>query len=388
MTGLVGLQAVFDRFLPSYQAQHPLNPVQQRACWHIEQCRTEALGGLQWHCGQCGFEQPQFHSCRDRHCPQCQGQAQQAWSEQQMQSVLPVTYYHLVFTLPHTLNGWVELHPEVIYRLLFQCVWETLDHFGQDPKRLQGTLGMTAVLHTWGQNLSRHVHLHCLIPGGALTEAGDWNPAKSNYLFPVKALSRYFRGCMVSQLRQSAQRGELHRVTRPAEVDRLLNSLMQGDWVVYTQACLNRTETVVRYLARYSRKTALSNARILSIGQEKVDFRYKDYPDHNRNKVMELDGVELIRRFLLHILPKGFMRIRHYGFLANRCRQQKLAQIRQCLEVTEVQEPAPVQAVEIQPYSTETNAKLQTCPKCKAKTWYVVAEISPRRIDYGGSMQN
>ena len=387
MSGLTGLQAVFDRFLPAYQAKHTVNPVQQRACWHIEQCRTEALGGLQLHCGQCGYEQPQYHSCRDRHCPQCQGQAQQAWSEQQMQAVLPVTYYHVVFTLPHTLNGWVELHPEVIYRLLFQCVWETLDHFGQDPKRLQGTLGMTAVLHTWGQNLSRHVHLHCLVPGGALTEAGGWNPAKSNYLFPVKALSRYFRGRMVSQLRQSSQRGELQRVTRPAEVDTMLDSLMQCDWVINTKAWLKRADTVVSYLARYSRKTALSNSRILNIGQDKVDFRYKDYRDHNQNKVMALDGEELIRRFLLHILPKGFMRIRHYGFLANRCRQQKLAQIRKCLQTTDTQDHAPSLPTENGPHSMATKDKPQICPKCKSESWLIVAEITPRRIDYGGAMK-
>jgi len=305
-----------------------------------------------------------------------------------MQSVLPVTYYHRVFTLPHTLNGWIELHPEVIYRLLFQCVWETLDHFGQDPKRLQGTLGMTAVLHTWGQNLSRHVHLHCLIPGGALTEAGDWNPAKSNDLFPVKALSRYFRGRMVSQLRQSVQHGELQRVTRAQEVDTLLDTLMQCDWVVYSKAWLKQAETVVSYLARYSRKTALSNTRILAIGQEKVEFRYKDYPDHNRNKVMALDGVELIRRFLLHILPKGFMRIRHYGFLANRCRRQKLAQIRQCLQTADTQEPVQSLAVENGPCHMTAKDKLQTCPKCKAASWVVVAEILPQRIDYGGAMKS
>ncbi len=192
---------------------------------------------------------------------------------------------------------------------------------------------------------------------------------------------------MVSQLRQSVQRGELYRVTRPAEVDTLLNSLMQCDWVVYTQACLNRTDTVVRYLARYSRKTALSNSRILNIHPDKVEFRYKDYQDHNRNKVMQLDGEEFIRRFLLHILPKGFMRIRHYGFLANRCRQQKLGQIRQCLETTAAQEHAPSESTETQADSMATKEKPQTCPKCKAESWRVVAEIMPRRIHYGGTMK-
>jgi hypothetical protein len=383
MSAHIGLQAVFERFLPAYQRQHTLTPIQQKACWHIEQCRTEALGGLQRRCGQCGFEQPQHHSCRDRHCPQCQGQAQQAWCQQQLQAVLPVTYYHLVFTLPHTLNSWVELHPEVIYRCLFQSVWETLDHFGQDPKRLHGTLGMTAVLHTWGQNLSRHVHLHCLVAGGALTEAGDWHSSQSNYLFPVRALSRFFRGRMVSRLRHSAQRGELQRITRPAEIDTRLNELMHTDWVVYTKAYLNRADTVVQYLARYSRKTALSNGRIQQIDEDQVHLRYKDYRDHDRNKVMVLDGEELIRRFLWHILPTGFMRIRHYGFLANRCRRQKLAQIRQSLQAIAEQEIVGQAFINSQSITVPVIEKPRSCPQCKTGRMIVVGEIAPKRIDYG-----
>ena len=382
MSALIGLQAVFERFLPTYQTQHRLTPIQQKACWHIEQCRTEALGGLQHHCNHCGFEQPQYHSCRDRHCPQCQGQAQHAWCQKQLESVLPVTYYHLVFTLPHTLNGWVELHPEVIYRCLFQSVWETLNGFGQDPKRLNGTLGMTAVLHTWGQNLSRHVHLHCLVAGGALTETGDWHPAKSNYLFPVRALSRAFRGRMVSHLRQSAQQGELHRITEPAAIDQQLNGLMKTDWVVYTKAYLNRPETIVGYLARYSRKTALSNGRIQRIDHHQVHLRYKDYRDRDRNKVIALDGIELIRRFLQHILPTGFMRIRHYGFLANRCRRQKLAQIRQCLKDQAKQEVVEAVAHDKSSITVSAVEKQPCCPRCKTGRLIVVGEIMPKRSGY------
>ncbi len=386
MSPRIGVQTLLNRFLPEYQNQHPLTPPQQKACWHIQQCRTPALGGLQLQCHHCGVEQAQYHSCRDRHCSQCQGAAQHAWCERQSQMLLPVTYFHVVFTLPHQLNGWVELHPKLIYRLLFQSVWATLQAFGQDPKRLNGTLGMTAVLHTWGQNLSRHVHLHCLIPGGALSETGDWNPAKSNYLFPVKALSRYYRGKLVSLLRQVAERGELHRVSRPGEIDATLKALMKTEWVVYSKACLNRPETVVEYLARYSRKTAISDARILGISQNQVELRYKDYSDHHRNKVMALDGIEFIRRFLLHILPKGFMRIRHYGFLANRCRKQKLAQIRETLQNGD--EPAATCA-ETKTSETHTSAvslpKSQRCQKCRTGILQVVYEISPKRRQYGGS---
>ena len=382
MSGQTGLQAVLARFLPDYQVEHTLSPEQHNACRHIRQCRTAVLGGLQMQCSRCGYEQPQYHSCRDRHCPQCQGAAQHVWTERQIQALLPVTYYHVVFTLPHALNGWVELHPDVIYRLLFQSTWETLNHFGQDPKRLHGTLGMTAVLHTWGQNLSRHVHLHCLVPGGALTETGDWHAAKSNYLFPAKALSRVYRGKLVSLLRRAASKDELHRITRTGEIDDLLNGLMKTEWVVYSKACLNQPETVVNYLARYSRKTAISNARILDIKQDQVHLRYKDYRDDNHNKVMALDGVELIRRFLLHILPKGLMRIRHYGFLANRCRKRKLAQIRHCLQTNDTQNTASTKSAE----TTTTDPKPQTCPKCQAKTLRVLREIMPTRTHDGDAI--
>lgn len=397
MNGANGLQAILNRFLPRYQIHHVLNPPQQKACRQLQHCRTEALGGLEQQCHACGFHQPRYHSCRNRHCPQCQGRAQQQWSEQQQHAVLPVHYYHLVFTLPHMLNGWAELHPDSIYRILFQSAWDTLNAFGRDPKRLNGTLGMTAVLHTWGQNLSRHVHLHCLVPGGALTEDGKWNAAKQRYLFPVKALSRTFRGKTVSRLRQSAKSGELKRITRPGEIDATLNGLMQRDWVVYSKACLNRPETVIDYLARYSRKTALDNRRIQSVDAKQVQLHYKDYRDHNRRKVMTLTGEELIRRFLLHILPDGFMRIRHYGFLANRCRAQKLEHIRAILEKRQAASHSKGK-IKIEDENREkredktgnrngnasvTDDAAQPCPNCKTGQLIVIAEIPPKRIDYG-----
>ncbi len=187
------LQQVLHQFLPLYCETRALSPRQAEVCTHISSCRTEALGGLQLCCDHCDYQQPWYHACRDRHCPKCQWRATKDWCDQQSQSVLPVTYYHLVFTLPHQLNPWVRLHPDLIYHLLFKVVWTTLKRFGADPKRPGGQLGVTAVLHTWGQQLWRHVHLHCLIPGGALDEAGQWHAARSTYLFPERALSRHFR---------------------------------------------------------------------------------------------------------------------------------------------------------------------------------------------------
>jgi len=368
MSELASVQTILSRFLNTGN----LDSQRRKVCGSIKACRTEVLGGLKWQCDQCGAEQPRYHACRDRHCPQCQGRATRLWSEQQQSNILPVNYYHLVFTLSHRLNGWVQLHPQVLYRMLFKAAWDTLKAFGQNPKRLGGELGMIAILHTWGQNLSQHVHLHCLVPGGALNDAGEWREAKSNYLFPVRALDRHFRGKLVSLLRESAQNGNLHRITRPGEINAVLDALMKESGVVYTKHCLNHTNTVVSYLARYSHRIAISNARILSVDDEGVLMRYKDYRDGDKNKTMHLEGEEFVRRYLMHILPMGFMRIRHYGFLANCCREKKLKQIRYVLSVTKEK-----------PSNNSENDKTEPvyrCAKCRQGKLHLVGEIMPVRI--------
>lgn len=342
MSGPATVQAALQRFAPGGLDAHR-RKITQRLCV----CHTPAMGGMEVHCDHCGAEATWYHGCRDRHCPQCQGRATRCWADRQHEQLLPVPYFHVVFTLPYDLNGWVELHPEVLYRLLFKAVWTTLDTFGHDPKRLNGQLGMSAVLHTWGQNLSRHVHLHCLVPGGALGDDGRWHPARSTYLFPVRALSRHFRGTMVRLLRQASDRGQLKRVTRAGEVDRLLDRLMTTDWVVYSKHCLKHSASVVEYLARYTHRIAITDARILRVDDEGVTLRYKDYADHDRYKTLTLDGPEFARRFLMHIVPKGLMRVRHYGFLANRCRKRKLAEVRCALDtVVSAHEPRPTRAVQ------------------------------------------
>jgi hypothetical protein len=291
-----------------------------------------------------------------------------------------VTYYHLVFTLPPALNPWVQLHPEVIYGLLFKSAWATLKAFGADPKRLGGELGMTAVLHTWGETLTQHVHLHCLIPGGALSTEGHWHAARSNYLFPVRALSRHFRGRMVSALRKAYECHALDRVTRPGDIKRLLDTLMRSDWVVYSKSYLSRTDTVIGYLARYSHRIAISEQRILGIDADQVSLRYKDYRDGGHNKVMRLTGEEFIRRFLLHVLPKGLMRIRHYGFLANRCRHAKLLHIRACLKEQSRTGTAEEQVKVAEPQVFDG----YPCPKCHLGSLRVRYAIAPGRWAGGG----
>jgi len=364
------LQDVMREFLDP----HGLNAQHQRVCAHLLSCRTEALGGLTARCDRCGAEQPRYYSCGDRHCPQCQGRATEAWTECQRGDQLPVAYFHRVFTLPHRLNPWVQSHPEVIYRALFHAVWATLNAFGHDPKRLGGQLGMTGVLHTWGQSLIQHVHLHCLVPGGALADDGSWVPVKGSYLFPVRALSRHFRGRMVSALRHAADAGELAGID-PVEVSALLDALTAEDWVVYAKPCLAHTESLIGYLARYTHRIAISNARILGVDGDQVSLRYRHFRDGDQ-KTLVMQAAEFVRRFLLHVLPKGLMRVRHFGLLANRCRVQRLAQIREILAA-----PAPEPEPAAEPGGEREPG--WPCPVCRQGRMRLGREIAARPAALG-----
>ena len=362
---------MLQRFLPVYQQHKTLSPQQASACQNILNCHTAKLGGLDYICDGCAQHYPQYHSCRHRHCPQCGQKASEHWAEQRMADVLPVPYYHLVFTLPHELNGWAQLHPEVIYHLLFQCAWQTLNEYSQHNKQLQGQLGVTAVLHTWGQALEQHVHLHCLIPGGAICNEKGFTTSRRNYLYPQRALAKIFRGKMVSALRQAWRDGKLHRITQPRQVDTVLNEVMKKDWVLHTQPHLNKAETVVRYLARYTYRTAISLSRIVAVDESSVCFKWKDYRD-NEKKTMTLEGGEFLRRFLLHILPKGLMRIRHYGYLANRVRVQQLEKIRHWIAEEKPTNPGQVQRMI--PVATPAKAPMP-CPNCKTGFLYLMGLI-------------
>ena len=324
--GEANLRSILAARSARWDERGALDPRQRQVVSHVTSCRTAALGGRLMACDACGHDERQYHSCRDRHCPRCQRARSQAWCERQREAVLPVTYHHLVFTLPNDLNGWVGLHPEVLYRILFGSAWATLKAFGEDPKRLDGQLGMSAVLHTWGEALTRHVHLHCLVPGGTLGKDARWHAAGETYLFPVRALSRKFRGHVVAALRAAATAGALDRVTRPGEIDTVLDALMAKDWVVYSTPCPGRAETVVNYLGRYTHRIAISDERIVAASGTHVSFRYKDYRRDGLRTTLTLESDEFIRRYLLHVLPKGLMRVRHYGFLSNRCRRAQAAE--------------------------------------------------------------
>lgn len=351
------------------QGQIPLNSQQLKVMSHLTACRTPLAGNEVYACTHCGYQLQVERSCRDRHCPSCQFRATQQWCTLRQADVLPVTYYHLVFTLPHELNGWISVYPKALFQLLFESVWHTLNTFGHSSKRLDGQLGAMVVLHTWGQTLSRHVHCHCLVPGGALTSDGQWHAASSTHLFPVKALSRFYRGRMVSQLRQAQQKGEFELID-DAAFNHRLDQLMQTEWLVYAKAASYGHERLLNYLGRYTRRIALTLSRLSHFDGEQVDLSYRDYRD-GQQKVMHLSAAELVRRFVWHVLPKGLMRIRYYGFLANAVRRKQLPIIRAALMVPKDEMPEsfePADSIQAGPVELQVLA----CPVCDHNQWRFV----------------
>lgn len=298
----------------------------------ISACRTSVLGGHVEVCDQCGHVEISYNSCRDRHCPKCQYMAQARWLEQRKQRILPTHYFHLVFTLPSELRTLAFTNKEVVYKLLFRCAAETLSELAADPKWLGGQLGITAVLHTWTRELKPHPHVHCIVTGGGLAPDGsEWISSSGDFLFPVRVLSSLFRGKMVSALRKACRAGELDFVggcaplSAPAAFNRLMDRLFTKDWVVYAKRPFGGPEKVYEYLGRYTHRVAISNSRLIST-EGGVTFATKE------GKSVTLSPDEFIRRFLLHILPKGFVKIRHFGLLAACNATTKLEVARQLLE--------------------------------------------------------
>lgn len=347
---------ILAQFLPAYKQQHGVSYQQAKSCQHIMDCQTAKLGIQQWQCNNCNYEQLHYCSCRDRHCPRCQGQKRQQWVENQQAQVINTRYFHLVFTLPHELNVITHYAQTALYSALFQAVWQTLNKFAHNRKRCNGQLGITMVLHTWGQTLSQHIHLHCLVPGGVLDGNNHWQSVKTDYLFPVKALSSVFKAKMLEALRA-------RNVSIPNA-----GILMASPWCVYSKACLTKPETVIQYLSRYTQKGMLSEARLQCVDAQNVTFSYRDYRQPNGLKLMTLSGVEFVRRYLSHILPKGFMRVRHYGFLSNRCRRKKLSLIQKqtCCARPINKEISPV-----------PRCCHWACPKCKGGELILVGLTLP-----------
>jgi len=364
------LADIFRQHGQSYLNTHRLPAAHRKVMRAVSVCRTSELGGHLRQCDTCGFEHPSYNSCRNRHCPKCQSLAKARWLEKQTSELLPVGYFHLVFTLPHLLNGLILAHKKILLSLLFKAVSETLLEFGQ--RRFGGTVGIIAVLHTWDQTLKDHFHLHCLIPAGALAfDQNRWIQARRNFLFPVKALSLVFQGKFLALLQQAGEKGKI-----PATHNEIKASRQKG-WIVYAKKPFGSPQTVLDYLGRYTHRVALSNNRILSLQNGQVTFTYRDRKDKDRLKSMTLDAQEFIRRFLLHVLPEGFMRTRHFGFLANRTKKHSLPQCRKLLGLNPALPEIPKRSA--QDLLRElTGIDLSRCPSCKLGTMIVVGEMPPR----------
>ena len=350
----------------------------------ISVCRTASLGYHVYRCSNeaCGHIKYQYHSCRDRHCPCCGAIKKQQWIDARMQELLPVKYYHVVFTLPHQLNSVVLGHRKSLFKLLFDASAQTLLTFARDPTYLDALPGIISVLHTWGQQLSFHPHIHCIVSGGGIINGNRWKDAKKScyrFLFPVKAMQAVFRGKFLQSLKQMIASGE---VLLPAGVDdkQLLNELYQKDWVVYAKAPFGGPHAVIEYLGRYTHKVAISNHRICAINDEEqtVSFDYKDYADNNRKKQMTLACPEFIRRFEQHILPSRFTKIRTYGYLSNRNRKQRINEVLKQMKLRLHKGTAEVSlAVTL---LTQYGIDIKECPLCKNKTMQLVQIYYPFKL--------
>ena len=308
----------------------------------IEQCRCATLGGHVLHCNDCHTTQVAYNSCRNRHCPKCQGSAARQWLAERQAELLPVEYYHVVFTLPARIGDIAFHNPALIYDLLFKVTAETLRTIGADPRHLGANLGFTAVLHTWGSAMTHHPHLHCIVPGGGLSPGGDqWIACKPGFFLPVRVLSRLFRRLFLQSLAalygQLEFRGNLKLLADHDAFIKYLAPLLKTEWVVYAKRPFSGPETVLAYLSRYTHRIAIANSRLIACDNRGVTFKWKDYRNKGstRHKTMTLAVDEFIRRFLIHVLPRGFHRIRHFGLLANHLRTNKLQQIRELLNASD-----------------------------------------------------
>jgi hypothetical protein len=354
------LADVLDRHWPEVEKSVHINGWQLRTLGSIKRCRTAEMGGHVDACTSCGTIRISYNSCRNRHCPKCQGKEREKWIEKREEDLLPVPYFHIVFTLPDTLNQLAMHHPKAVYDSLFAASWQTVETFGKDPKHLGAQTGMICILHTWGQQITLHPHLHCIVPGGGLTRAGKWKTArnKGRFLFPVKAMSKVFRAKYVDALK-----------SRIPSLDKgLVDALFQKDWVVYAKRPFAHPSHVVEYLGRYTHKIAISNHRIQAIDEKTVTFGYKDYRQEGKKQTMTLEGMEFIRRFALHILGKGYVRIRHYGILSGSTKQVHIPLIRGQLGKGDAKPKEPRTRREHNPLlgphcKTETMITLQIIPE-------------------------
>ncbi|MCK5503647.1 MAG: IS91 family transposase [Thermodesulfovibrionia bacterium] len=364
-----------------YRANHSLPLSHLKVMQSIQVCRSSWLGGHIEKCRLCGFKKPAYNSCRNRHCPKCQSLTKARWLQDRKSELLPVGYFHNVFTLPHKLNPLILCNKKVLFDILFKAVSETLLEFGKN--NIGGKPGFLCILHTWEQKLQDHFHLHCVVPAGALSfDKGRWIPARKNFLFDVKALSVVFRKKFIKLLEAAFDEGQFVFPGKIATLEtkrgfsRFIDSLWEHRWVVYSKKPFGGPEQVLDYIGRYTHRVAISNNRIINVQDGRVTFTYKDRKRGNVQRTKTLYADEFIRRFLLHVLPDRFMRIRHFGFLANRCKKDNIHRIRELKGVSEtVTEKTKKSTQELMLELTGTDITL--CPCCKKGTMAVIAEIIP-----------
>lgn len=362
---------VFRRHGEAFRHSHGahLGRVERRVMSAVEQCRTPALGGHVEQCGDCGLVRHAYNSCRNRHCPKCQGLARAAWLEARQAELLPVPYYHVVFTLPPPAAEIAFQNKRVVYAILFRTAAEALRDIAADPRHLGAEMGAVAVLHTWGQTLQHHPHLHCIVPGGGLSpDQTRWVPCRPGFFLPVRVLSRRFRTLFLARLQAAFAAGKLRfsdalaALAGCAPWAARIGALRRREWVVYAKRPFAGPEQVLAYLGRYTHRVAIANSRLKGLHDGQVSFTWKDYRHHGKTKVMTLAADEFMRRFLLHAVPDGFHRIRHLGFLANGNRTEKLAICRALLAVPKP-EPVPPESYR-EHYRRLTGSALDVCPDC------------------------
>lgn len=379
---------IFRRYGAAWREQHwaSLSTERRAAMTAVERCRTSALGGHVEQCDRCGEQRIAYNSCRSRNCPKCQSLARAEWIEARRAELLDAQYFHVVFTVPDEIAAIAFQNASTVYKILFQAAAETLRTIAADRRHLGAEIGFFAVLHTWGQNLSHHPHLHCVVPGGGLSPDGSrWIACRPGFFLPVAVLSRLFRRLFLKGLQKAFEAGELRffssleRLHDPGAFRHYLDPARQVNWVVYAKPPFAGAEQVLEYVGRYTHRVAIANNRIVDIEDGKVRFRWKDYRNENQQKVMTLDAGEFIRRFLVHVLPEGFQRIRYYGFMGNRYRKQKLARCRELLGMQ--QSDTPEQPKEGRDYRDKveelTGVSLRECPFCRQGQMVCIEVLAP-----------
>jgi len=383
---LLEVADIFRQHGADFRRTQALSPEQRRVMWAIEVCRTSELGGHLDQCDACGYQRVSYNSCRNRHCPKCQSLARARWLEARLADLLPVPYFHVVFTLPEQLAALALQNQRVVYNLLFATAAETLRTIAADPKHLGAELGFLAVLHTWSQTLRHHPHLHCVVPGGGLSLDGSrWRSCRPGFFLPVNVLARLFRRLFLQALAAAYEHDKLTfqgtsvYLAEPRAFQRLLASLRAREWHVYAKPPFGGPAQVLAYLGRYTHRVAISNHRLLALAEGHVTFSWRDYAHGNQQRSLTLPTEEFMRRFLLHVLPRGFQRLRQFGLLANRHRREKLARCRQLLGSaaeqpdTNIPLPRDYQAL----FQTVTGQSLLLCPACGAGTMTLTEFLAP-----------